>query len=116
MSDNKSGVVDEKKNGSLARLIVAKVIAVAIFCIVCLLLFSEVASVATTGIPYLSTYIMDIFGSETVLSSTATLYIYWLLPMFFIVILLALVHYAFIKAILKKLWHWMINVMRKNVS
>lgn len=111
MADKTNG--DKKKLKLDSKLIVAKVIAFAVFLVVMLLLFTEVVSMTIYGVPYISTEIARNFGVQTGADWVAGS-ILWFLPSVFIVIILAQVHFYVIKVIVKKMWRWMTSVMKQS--
>lgn len=102
----------EKKSKS--SLVVAKVIAVAVFCMVVLLLCSEMLAVAMYGIPLLLVEIAKVQGvgqgADWIIGCTL-----WFFPSLFMVLMLVAGHIALAKVCLKKLWTWVSGVLRKSV-
>lgn len=104
---------DLKKSKISTKLIAAKVIAVTVFIVVMFTLLTEVLSVAMYGIPYLSTEIARNVGVGTGADWVGGS-ILWFLPSMFLTIILAILHVSLIKVVVKKMWRWMIGVMRKS--
>lgn len=108
-----SKAVPEK--GSASRLIVAKLIALFSFGFVMLFLMTEVCTMGMYGLPYLTTEIARNVGvqsgSDWVVGS-----ILWWFPSLFLTIILAVFHVYLIKAVVKKMWKWLVSVMRKSVD
>ena len=97
----------------MVSLILAKIIALSVFCLVCLIMISEVFSFGSWGLPLLLTYVANgvgvTKGADWVIGG-----ILWAFPSLFFTIVFALLHFYGWKAVLKRLWKWMIFIMKKS--
>lgn len=111
---NKSEMLKSRLNPtSKGALIAAKVIAVSGFCLGVLFLLSEVLAFCMYGIPLLVVEIAKVqgvgTGADWVIGGTL-----WFLPSLFLVLVLALAHWALLKACIGRMFRWMVGVLKKS--
>lgn len=99
---------------SKSALIVAKVIAVAVVCMGLLLLASEVLAVCMYAIPLMVVQIAKVqgvaVGADWVIGGTL-----WFFPSLFLVLVLGLAQWAFVKWSVTKMFHWVKHVLRQSM-
>ena len=99
-----------------SAVIVAKAISLIAFLFVLSMCFAEIMAFASYVIPLATLSMYQMFESiqtaNNAINSSVSLYTV-IFPSIFIVIVLGLLHYWFIKYIIKKTALWMLEIMRK---
>lgn len=105
--------LQEKKTGKTSHLVVAKVLALAAFCVVILFFLVEVFSIAVYGLPLLLTEVAKYNGVKTGADWVLGM-ILWGFPSLFLTLLVTGLHWVMLRAVFGRMGRWVVRVLKQT--